>query len=78
MIISGGSKTRMFGDPIKVATDFINITNAVRQGFTNKYDMQTADELIVDCVRLIMLADTDRQQEAEKDLAKVLMSIAEA
>jgi len=78
MIVSGGGKTRMFGNPIKVATDFINITNAVRQGFTSKYDKQTADEVIVDCVRLIMLADTDRQQEAEKDLAKVLMSIVEA
>jgi hypothetical protein len=77
MIISSGSKTRMFGNPIKVAEDFINITNAIRQGFTNRYDQQTADELIVDCVRLIMLADTDRKNEAEKDLAKVLMSIAE-
>ena len=78
MIISGGGKTRMFGSPMKVAEDFINITNAVRQGFANRYDKQTADELIVECVRYLVLADTDRRKEAEIDLARALMNIEKA
>jgi len=67
----------MSGSPVKVTEDFINITNAVHQGFTNRYDKQTADELIVDCVRLVLLSDAEKREEAEQDLAKLLVSIVE-
>ena len=77
MVIHGLGKTRMFGTSLQVAEDFINITESIRQGFTHRYDKQTADELIVSAVRLVILADTDRREEAEKEFGEMMMRIAE-
>ena len=78
MIIQGLGKTRMFGSTVQVAEDYMNITESIRQGLTYRYDKQTADEFIVSAIKMVLLNDTDRHDEAERELGEIMMKLAEA
>ena len=77
MVIHGLGKTRIYGSTVQVAEDFMNITETVREGLTHRYDKQTADEFIVSAIKMVLLNDTDRHDEAERELDEVMMRIAE-
>ena len=78
MVIQGLGKTRMFGSTVQVAEDFMNITESIRQGLTYRYDKQTADEFIVSAIKMVLLNDTERHDEAERELDEVMMRMARA
>ena len=78
MVIHGLGKTRMYGSTVQVAEDFMNITETVRQGFTHRYGKQIADEFIVSAIKMILLNETERHDEAERELTEIMMRIAEA
>jgi len=78
MVIHGLGKTRMYGSAVQVAEDFMNITETVRQGLTYRFDKQTADEFIVSAIKMVLLNDTDRHDEAERELGEIMMKLAEA
>ena len=78
MVIQGLGKTRMFGSTVQVAEDFMNITETVRQGLTYRFDKQTADEFIVSAIKMVLLSDTDRHDEAERELNEVMLRMARA
>ena len=78
MVIHGLGKTRMYGNTVQVAEDFMNIAECVRQGLTYRYDKQTADEFIVSAIKMVLLHDTERHEEAERELGEVMMKLAGA
>lgn len=75
MIFTGLGKTRLIGNSVKNTEDLLNLLHCYRMAITHRHGKDTADDLIVTCVKMLMLTDPEKRKEAEKQLAKLLMKI---